>query len=125
MSTMTEETTYNGWANYPTWCVNLWLSNDRGLYDMTLEAVQDEYRDAPEALNVREGIWTVEQARRFNTADRLRAMVEELGPMLGDDQEVLTTGFTGDLYGWALAQVDWWEIADAWLETADELAASD
>ena len=22
---------YNGWRNYPTWAVNLWLSNDEGL----------------------------------------------------------------------------------------------
>lgn len=31
-----EDTTYNGWKNYPTWCVNLWLSNDEGLYNETL-----------------------------------------------------------------------------------------
>ena len=24
---------YNGWSNYETWCVNLWLDNKQGSYD--------------------------------------------------------------------------------------------
>lgn len=30
---LTDET-YNGWSNYETWSVALWLQNDPGLYDM-------------------------------------------------------------------------------------------
>lgn len=31
---MTSSTTYNGWTNYETWNVALWLQNDEGLYNM-------------------------------------------------------------------------------------------
>ena len=32
-------TTYNGWSNRATWLANLWLSNDRKLYDHALRTV--------------------------------------------------------------------------------------
>lgn len=92
---MTDET-YNGWKNYPTWNVNLWLNNDEGLYHQTL-AMVSEIRNHAKLV-------------RVETADMLKSFVcEELAPDLG-------ASFAADLLGYALDQVDWFEIADAWLE---------
>lgn len=105
--TMTE-TTYNGWKNYPTWAVNLWLSNDEGLYNATREMVA-EVASATESTSE---YWTLEESHRFNTADVLKTwVVDELAPDLG-------ATFAADLLGYALELVDWHEIANAWLEEA-------
>jgi hypothetical protein len=38
---MTNDMEYNGWSNRETWALNLWLSNDQGLYEMTRERVAE------------------------------------------------------------------------------------
>lgn len=35
---MSETTEYNGWSNYETWLVALWLNNDQVSYELLLEA---------------------------------------------------------------------------------------
>lgn len=101
---------YQGWANYPTWAVNLWLANDEGLYNAALElareVLEDEHPTSP--------YWTVEESRRFNVADRFKEWVtDDLAPDLG-------ATFAADLLGYALGEVDWHEIADAWIESVGE-----
>jgi hypothetical protein len=45
-----QEDRYNGWKNYQTWNVALWINNDEGLYGLSLE-----YQDYDEfALYLRE-----------------------------------------------------------------------
>ncbi len=39
---------YNGWSNYATWNVALWIGNDEGLYDLAKEA--GSYRKFVRAL---------------------------------------------------------------------------
>ena len=97
MSAMTEDQTYNGWKNYPTWAVNLWLSNDEGL----AADVQN--------IIVEIGADDEDNTRRVDVADAIKDFVNEITPDLG-------ASFAADLLGYALDSVDWFEIADAWLE---------
>lgn len=96
VSDMPDET-YNGWNNYPTWCINLWLQNDKALYEMALKAVESHATDAHErgtALHsiIDEPIWS-------------------LHPRLQEEPS-----FIADLFGWAMQHINWWEIAEAWHE---------
>jgi hypothetical protein len=108
------DTTYNGWANYPTWNVNLWLSNEEGLYRQALELVS-----APvDLLGTESSSVYIDEDRRhrYVVAERLKHYVTfDLAPDLG-------ASFAADLLGYALDQVDWFELADAWLESAAEEA---
>lgn len=96
----TEETGYQGWANYETWCVSLWLSNDEGLYNLTREMAREF-----EPEEVAPGVVSV-----LGLADDLEAFVEEL-----DEVTAVTGGpasLVCDLLGMALRSVDWVEIAE-------------
>ena len=101
---------HNGWKNYPTWAVNLWLSNDEGLYNATRARTRAVIAEGPTLPNVLKGVWSVEQGVRFELADTLKSFVEnDLAPDLG-------ASFAADLLGYALGEVDWDEIATAWIE---------
>ena len=96
---MSTDETYNGWSNYPTWAVNLWLGNDEILYNETVE-MAEAYAgmDRP----------------KIELADRLKQWVrDELAPDLG-------ASFAADLLGYALDEVDWLEIAEHWYDDAVE-----
>ena len=41
MRTATERKTYNGWANYQTWNVSMFINNDRFAYSSAVEFMQD------------------------------------------------------------------------------------
>ena len=110
---MPADETYNGWKNYPTWAVNLWLSNDEGLYDEAIRRAQQPM---------------IAPGDRSALAEEFKEWITSLGVSVvnryaGDAATGDPTGFGADLYGWALAQVDWHEIADAWIESASEVEA--
>ncbi len=95
-----ENKKYNGWTNYETWCVALWLDNDSGTahYIATLAAA---VYTATEADNT----FTHEERAALTLADLLRGQIEELNPLA----EKAT--LYADLLNAALSEVNYYEIA--------------
>ena len=105
---MNNDTRYNGYENYETWAVALWLENDEATYRYWREAASEEQREAPDCWQVKQNIWTSQKAARFRLADRLKEQVcdgaPELGPCL-----------YSDLLDAALDSVNWHEVAECFL----------
>lgn len=110
----TESKTYNGWTNYETWCVNLWLTNEEGSYHYWTETANEEW-ESPSHTSEH---WTRSQAARFSLADRLKNEIEEAQPDLG-------ASMWADMLNAALCEVDWDEIANSFLEECEDEADED
>jgi len=87
---------YNGWANYETWAVKLWLDNDEGLYNMQREMAEAVNRD------------------KYELARAVKDFIEENNP-LADTADLYT-----DLLNAAIGEADYYEIAEAILEDTAE-----
>ena len=101
------DTTYNGWTNYETWLVNLWMDNEQGSQEYFLEQAQERY-DAAKPTQYS----TTEEVARFVFADWLKEFHEENRPEL--------PGVYGDLLGGALSAVNWDEIARHYIDAVLE-----
>lgn len=86
-----DEERYNGWRNYQTWCVNLWLKNQ----------VEQEWRFRHMARTGTEV---------YDLAEALQRYTEVLNPL--DDQPSLYV----DLLINALQAVDWVQISRSFYE---------
>ena len=93
------EMAYNGWTNYETWNVALWLDNEEGSYhywnDRAQEIANDEGKE--------DGACTL--------ADELKASIGDNAPEL--------EGTYSDLLSAALSEVDWYEIAEHYMSDVE------
>ena len=48
LQTKVQDATYNGWSNYETWNVALWIQNEYGFYSIALQC--DDYSEFVDAL---------------------------------------------------------------------------
>lgn len=98
--------TYNGWANRETWAVDLWLSNDQGLYESVrariAQALASDHpgpRWAPDAVR--------EYTEEILSPDFWR---DEMGSPMPEELEVMRSE-VGSLW-----RVDWDEVARAFMD---------
>jgi hypothetical protein len=98
------DTRYNGWSNYETWVVNLWIDNDEGSYNYWCERARECFIDAASDGEGKEQAATV-------LAQALENEHDENAPKL--------TGAFADLFSHALGMVNWYEIAASQIDALD------
>lgn len=108
---MVKERQYNGYPNYETWTVSLWMDNDRSSCD--------HYRALAQAVS--------EQKRVANTDHLTKSQADAvlLAQLLKDDftdASPLSDAVTvySDLLDAALSEVDWCWIARSLVEETEE-----
>lgn len=111
---MSDDQKYNGWTNYETWDVALWLDNEQGSYNYWNDRAQEIY-DESEADNV----FTREQQATLSLSKELEEQHEEASAALA------VTGVFADLLTAALGSVNWYEIAEHYIAEVDKQAAEE
>ena len=99
---------YNGWSNYETWAVNLWLSNTEEDYLYWRDAARQCRQLARTHHWVREGTSTPDEAARYLLAEQLRVEVT-------DACLPHTCDLPSDLLSASFSEVDWHEVAIGFL----------
>lgn len=108
-NTKASESTYNGWKNYETWCINLWLTNEENSDTYWHEMAQEHLKDAANDSNVISGKWEAKEFAISELADRLK---EEISEQATDGLD----GFRHDLMNATISEIDWSEIASHFME---------
>ena len=109
----------NGWTNYETWTVKLWIDNDDGSQSYWLDQAKSEIEHADSGLSAyakltgRE-IFTTEERATLALANALKDHHEEGLPEM--------EGFAADLLNAAMREVNWHEIAASLIADAKETA---
>lgn len=104
---MSTDKTYNGWTNYETWNVNLWLDNEEGSYRDCKERAEEFVKANFDPENPKD----LDQAYG-DMSKYLESMIDEFMPEV--------TGMFADLLGHALSRVDWYEIATHYIDDVAE-----
>ena len=93
---------YNGWSNYETWLVKLWIDNEQESYTYWQEKAKELYEQAGPTE-----YWTREESALYGLAEALQEAFDDMDEM---------SGMATDLVHAALSEVNWREIAESLLE---------
>lgn len=110
--------TYNGWTNYETWDVALWIDNEQPSYTYwrdTARELMAEFQDG--AANTKGDQDNAKESAARVLAERLKDEIEEGNP-LSDSASMYS-----DILGAALQDVNWDEIATNWIDEVYESPA--
>lgn len=115
---MCQDSTYNGWSNYETWCVNLWLENEQSTYEMLREMAREVVTAASRygPFHPANSPLTDASALPGVLAEQIKDYVEEQNP-LGSDASLYS-----DLLNSAISECDFHEIATGILEDLAEVS---
>jgi hypothetical protein len=100
--------TYEGWSNYETWTVSLWMKSTKASFDHWRQHAARQREAAPTCEEVIQGTWTMEEAAQFRLAEQIKAEITDRFPLT-------TPAVHNDLPSVALGEVNWHEIAEDWL----------
>lgn len=103
---------YNGWTNYETWAVKLWMDNDEGSYLYWKERAQETFDNAKAGDAY--ATQTREQAATYELSEQLKDEHNDNNPC-EESNNVYT-----DLMRAALDSVNWYEIAESLLEDVEK-----
>ena len=93
--------TYNGWTNYETWLVALWIDNEEGSQRYWAERAQEVYDEERD-----------DDSATYTLASALEEEVKDGAPEVN--------GLYNDLLGAALSEVNWREIAEHYVADVDK-----
>lgn len=108
-------TQYNGWTNYETWLVNLWLTNDQGSQEMVQEWAQECVQDAIDKDCDSDSI---KNDAAYELGERIKDWHDEM-----QAETVGTSGVFTDLLNAALGSVNWYEIGQHFVDEIDIYSA--
>ena len=108
---MTDDKRYNGWTNYETWLVNLWMDNSEGDQSYWAEQAHDAWNNSEPGRYD----WQTREAQATRAlADSLKDWHEEMA-----SEQVGNASVFSDLIGAALGNVNWQEIAEHLISDVD------
>lgn len=100
---------HQGWTNYETWAVALWIDNEEGSQSHWAERAGECWAEAeyPEEIHTRS------EAARYALADELKETITDGNPLLD------TNSLYSDLLTAAIGEANWGEIANSLLDDLD------